>query len=75
METKGIERTPLATPKNSISEPGGAKSDAHDAPDLPRIIELYPKLAILVKRWPHLSQGLRDHIMAIATTEVDHDAY
>ena len=51
----GFEHPPVTVPKTPISEVGGAKSDAHDAPkapkdpDLDKVIEVWPELPTYIK--------------------------
>jgi len=49
---KGLENTPLALSRTSISEAGGAQSGALpvDDPDLTRLITAWPKLPEAIRR-------------------------
>jgi hypothetical protein len=63
MEMEGIERPPLALSKTAISDTRGAKSDARDAPDPSVLLELYPDLTEIIRRWPHVPANVRAAIL------------
>jgi hypothetical protein len=69
METKGIERTPLALSKPAISETSCAKSGALGAPECPRD----PGLAELTAAWPGLPAGVRAEILRLAGLPVERE--
>jgi hypothetical protein len=43
--------------------------------DIKTLVDQHPELAHLIRRWPDLGEGIREHILAVATEEVDVDAY
>jgi hypothetical protein len=59
MGDTGLEHPPLAVSKTAISETGGAKSGAHDAP---RKIE-NPDLAQITAAWPALPEHIKMAIL------------
>lgn len=61
----GFEHSTLTVSKTPISEGGGAKSDAHDAPDAPK----EPDLDIVVKAWPELPEHIKAAIRALIQTQ------
>ena len=54
----GHEHPPLTVSKTAISEKGGAKSDAHDAPNTVQD----PDLARLITAWPTLADHIKTEI-------------
>jgi hypothetical protein len=64
MGDTGPEHPPLALSKTSISEGGGAKSDALHAPKQ----SSDPDLALIVKHWPSLPRHIKKAINALVTT-------
>jgi hypothetical protein len=61
----GLEHPPVTTSKTPILEGGGAKSDAHDAPEAPKD----PDLDIVVKSWPELPGHIKAAIKALIQTQ------
>ena len=61
----GPEHPPLKPSKTPISGKGGAKSDAHDAPNCLHD----PDLAEIVRLWPKLSERTRTAIKALVETD------
>ena len=60
----GHEHSPLTASKTPISEGGGAKSDAHDAPKVPKD----PDLDIVIEAWPELPGHIKAAIKALVET-------
>ncbi len=61
----GFEHPPVTVSKTPISEGGGAKSDAQDAPKAPKD----PDLEIVVKAWPELPGHIKEAIKALIQTQ------
>jgi cellobiose-specific phosphotransferase system component IIA len=57
----GPEQSPLTLSKTAILSSGGAKSDAHDAPDSIRD----PNLAQIVDCWPMLPEHIKAAMKAL----------
>ena len=60
----GFEHPPVTVLKTSISKGGGAKSDAHHAPEAPKD----PDLVKVVEAWPGLSTHIKAAIKALVQT-------
>ena len=61
----GFEHPPVAVSKTPISEGGGAKSDAHDAPKSIKD----PDLDIIIKALPGLPEHIIEAIKALIQTQ------
>jgi hypothetical protein len=64
MGRAGFEHPPVTASKTPISEGGGAKSDAHNAPKASKD----PDLDIVIKAWPGLPEHIREAIKALIQT-------
>ena len=65
MSDGGLEHPPVAVSKTPISESGGAKSDAHDAPNAPKDLDL----DMVVKAWPELPEHIKSAIKTLIQTQ------